>query len=79
MAEKWKNFGIHMKVPFYECQKIEKDYSECSECLRETVAWWLTKTTHPNSVDLIIALNNIGEEELAHDIQQEIFHGNKSC
>ena len=73
---KWKDFGVQLKVPYCECSKIEQDYSNCSDRLRETVAWWLTKTTDPNSVNLINALNKISEKKLAHDIQQEICQGN---
>ena len=40
------------------------------------IVCWLTITTDPNSVDLINALNKIGEKNPSHDIQQEI-KGNK--
>ena len=57
--------------------QIEVDYRKCFICLRETIiVCWLTKTTDPNSVDLINALNKIGEKNPSHDIQQEI-KGNK--
>ena len=79
MAANWKNFGVQLKVPFDKCNKIGADYSESSDCLRETVAWWLKNTSNPNSVDLINALDKISEKKLAHDIQQEICSGKKSC
>ena len=69
----------HECPPFGECSKIGADYSECSDRLRETVAWWLKNASNLNSDDLINALNNIGKKKLAHDIQQEISQGNKSC
>ena len=74
----WKDFGVHLKVPYCECSKIEADYSKCSDRLRETVACWLNNTVEANSVDLINALNKIGEKKLAHDIQQEICQGNST-
>ena len=73
---KWKDFGVQLKVPYHECSKIEVDYLKCSDRVRETVAWWLNNTVDANSVDLINALNKIGEKKLAHDIQQEICQGN---
>lgn len=77
LAPKWKDFGIQLDVPYCECSKIEVDYRKCSDCLRETVVWWLTNSTRPNSLDLINALNNIGEKRLAHSIQQDLCQGSK--
>ena len=79
VAANWKNFGVQLRVPFNKCNKIGADYSECSDRLREIVAWWLKNAFNPNSVDLINALDKISEKKLAHDIQQEISQGNKSC
>lgn len=77
LAPRWIDFGVQLKVPYYECLKIEANYRKCSDCLRETVVWWLTKTTGPNSLDLISALNNIGEKSLAHSIQRDLCQGSK--
>lgn len=31
---KWKDFGVHLKVSYRECSKIEDKYWKCNDCLR---------------------------------------------
>ena len=79
VATNWKNFGLYLNPHLYKrLNEIEADYRKCFDCLRETVVCWLTRTTDPNSVDLMNALNKIDEKKLAHDIQQEISQGNNN-
>ena len=79
VAINWKTFGLYLNPHLHErLNEIEVDYKKCFDCLRETIVCWLTRTTDPNSVDLINALNKIRENKLAHDIQQEISQGNNN-
>ena len=76
VATNWKTFGLFLNPHLHKClNQIEVNYRKCSDCLRETIVCWLTRTTDPNTVDLINALNKIGEKKLAHDIQQGICQG----
>ena len=49
VGAKWKNIGLFLDVDDGTLDKIEKDYDQCDDCLREMLKVWLKKVNPPPS------------------------------
>ena len=68
---KWNNIGVQLGVSVGTLDAIMKQYSDPSDCLRETLTAWL-KSSIPNKwINVVDALNVVGEAKLATDLERK--------
>ena len=65
---KWNNIGVHLGVSVGTLDAIKKQYSDPSDCLRETLTAWLKSST-PGWTNVVDALNIVGEARLATELE----------
>ena len=66
---KWNNIGVQLGVSVGTLDAIEKQYSDPSDCLRETLTAWLKSSTPNKWTNVVDALNVVGEAKLATDLE----------
>ena len=67
---KWKDIGVQLGVSICTLDAINKQYSDPTDCFKETLSRWL-KYSHPTWTNIINALNVIGEVKLAADLEHK--------
>ena len=73
---KWYNIGIQLGVNVGTLKAIEKQYSDPSDCLRETLMTWLKAYPPPHTWSKVLeALRTkiVGEAKLAVDLEQKYY------
>ena len=73
ISSKWHNFGLALGLPEHSLKRIEHNYRECEDCLRETLA---VRISDPKSLTwqmVLTALRNdtVKDIELAEKIEKE--------
>ena len=71
---KWYNIGVQLGVNVGTLKAIEKQYlNDPTDCLRETLTKWLTELclSPPTWMNVVDALNVVGEARLATDLKQK--------
>ena len=71
VCAKWNNIGVQLGVKVGRLKAIEKQYSDPSDCLRETLREWLTNLSAPTWTNVVDALNVVGEAVLAANLKQK--------
>ena len=66
---KWYNIGVQLGVGVGTLKATEKQYSDPSDCLRETLTAWLKSSTPNKWTNVVDALNIVGEAKLATDLE----------
>ena len=68
---KWNNIGVQLGVSVGTLDAIREKYSDPSDCLRETLTAWL-KSSIPNEwMNVVDALNVVGEAKLAAELEHK--------
>ena len=67
---KWHNIGVQLGVSVGTLKAIEKQYSDPTDCLRESLTTWLKSST-PMWTNIVDALNVVGEVTLAADLEHK--------
>ena len=67
---KWHNIGVQLGVSVGTLKAIEKQYSDPTDCLRESLTAWLTSPT-PMWTNIVDALIVVGEVTLAADLKHK--------
>ena len=65
---KWNNIGVQLGVSVGTLDAIKKQYSDPSDCLRETLTAWLKSST-PGWTNIVDALKVVGEARLAAELE----------
>ena len=66
---KWNNIGVQLGVSVGTLDAIKNQYSDPSDCLRETLTAWLKSSTPNEWTNVVDALNVVGEARLAADLK----------
>ena len=66
---KWNNIGVQLGVSVGTLDAIKKQYSDPSDCLRETLTAWLKSSACNKWADVVDALNVVGEARLAAELE----------
>ena len=66
---KWNNIGVQLGVSVGTLDAIKKQYSDPSDCLRETLTAWLRSSPCNKWADVVDALNIVGEARLAAKLE----------
>ena len=69
-ADKWENLGIFLAIDPGELNTIKANDADCHNCLREMLKVWLKKP-EPSWSNIIDALNDLGDEQLAKELKQK--------
>ena len=67
----WNNIGVLLGVSVGTLDAIKKQYSDPSNCLRETLTAWLKSSTPNKWTNVVHALNVVGEAKLATDLERK--------
>ena len=67
---KWYIIGVHLRVSVGTLDAINNQYSNPSDCLRETLTTWLKSST-PTWSNIVDALNVVDEVRLAADLEHK--------
>ena len=73
MASDWFNFGVYLGVPYAQLKIYQANNQDVTNCLRETLAYWLSK--NPSTEKLVKAINRTGEKWLAQTLQKSLSLG----
>ena len=68
---KWNNIGVQLGVSVGTLDAIKKQYSDPSDCLRETLTTWLKSSLCNKWADVVDALNVVGEARLAAELEHK--------
>ena len=72
VANKWEDIGIQLDIDDGELAKVKADHpGESGSCLREMLRIWFKKVKHPSWNVLVEALKYLGEEKLAHQLEEK--------
>ena len=66
----WQGVGLQLGIEDYELQKIRLSYQEHDDRKREMFRIWLRTCSNPNYLDLIKALEAVGESKAAQQIRE---------
>ena len=76
----WYQLGINLGLQTHDMNKIERDYHGSDHQMLQTLDLWLRRTSTPSWVDVIHALQKMGENRVAESIRQKYFRaGYKIC
>ena len=71
---KWYDIGMMLRMKLNRLDAIKEQYSNPSDCLRETIKMWLKiYPSHPTWSNIVDALRSdtVGETKLAADLEQK--------
>ena len=70
---KWYNIGMQLGVEIYRLDAIKEQYSDPSDCLRETLKTWLKTYSSPTWSNIVDSLRSsvVGEVRLADDMKHK--------
>ena len=76
----WYQLGINLGLQTHDMNKIERDYHGSDRQMLQTLDLWLRRTSTASWVDVIHALQKMGENRVAESIRQKYFRaGYKIC
>lgn len=72
---KWFQLGINLGLQTYELNKVQQDYHGSDQQMLQTLDLWLRRTPDASWLNVVSALEKMGENRVATNIRRKYIRG----